>query len=523
MNIVMAAAENGAIEGGKVGGIGDVVRDIPLALADAGHTVQVVCPAYGLFCKRPAATLKDELSVTFAGKSEVVQVFSYTSVHTKVKYWVLEHPIFALGGIGAIYCNDPDNRPFATDAIKFALFSAAVAEAVIQNVFSTVDVLHLHDWHAALIAVLAKYNPRYDALNSSRIVYTIHNLALQGVRPFKDDESSLAGWFPELDYSPIDIADPRADNCINPMRAGINLSDRVHAVSPSYAKEILVPSCVEKGYFGGEGLEQDLQKAALEERLHGILNGCEYPDTKAKTKIRAKTKGSRAQMIQGFESQLIEWLGNKPVADSALIIALHRLTQFQARPELENAMLVTSVGRLTQQKVSLLKQILPSGKSALQELLTTLGENGLFIVLGSGDSDNQQFLTKTASRNSNFLYLQGFSEQIADALYESGDLFLMPSSFEPCGISQMVAMRAGQPCLVHSIGGLSDTVIDNKNGFSFNGNSMQEQAENMVQRFTEVLKIRKLKKWKTIGQQAAKERFLWSNAAKQYTSLLYKD
>jgi starch synthase len=294
----------------------------------------------------------------------------------------------------------------------------------------------------------------------------------------------------------------------------------VHAVSPSYAKEILVPSSLEKGYFGGEGLEQDLKKAALEGRLHGILNGCEYPDRKAQT----KAKGSRTEMIQGFESQLIEWLGNKPAADSALIIALHRLSQFQAKPEpeLENTMLVTSVGRLTQQKVSLLKQILPSGKSALQELLSTLGDSGLLIVLGSGDSDNQQFLTKTASRNSNFLYLQGFSEQIADALYESGDLFLMPSSFEPCGISQMVAMRAGQPCLVHSIGGLSDTVIDNKNGFSFNGNSMQEQAENMVQRFTEVLKTRKLKKWKTIGQQAAKERFLWSNAAKQYSSLLYK-
>jgi len=153
MNIVMAAAENGAIEGGKVGGIGDVVRDIPLALADAGHTVQVVCPAYGLFCKRPEAILKAELSVAFAGKSEIVQVFSYKSAHTKVKYWVLEHPIFALGGIGAVYCNDPDNRPFATDAIKFALFSAAVAEAVIQNVFAKVDVLHLHDWHAALIAV----------------------------------------------------------------------------------------------------------------------------------------------------------------------------------------------------------------------------------------------------------------------------------------------------------------------------------------------------------------------------------
>lgn len=516
MNIVMVAAENGAIVGGKVGGIGDVVRDIPLALADAGHTVQVVCPSYGLFSRNPDAKFKTELSVTFAGKQEVVQVFTYKSKRKKVKYWVLEHPVFSLGGIGAIYSNDPDDRPFATDATKFALFCAAVAEAVIQKVYAKVDVLHLHDWHAALVAVLAKYNPRYELLNSSRIVFTIHNIALQGVRPFKDDPSSLESWFSELNYNPSGLADPRASNCINPMRAGINLSDRVHAVSPTYAKEILVSSRAEQNYFGGEGLEQDLQRADSEKRLHGILNGCEYSES-----MDAK-KRPLLEMLPGFESQIIEWLGNKSVADSAHIIALHRIAELKKKPKTQNMILLTSVGRITNQKVSLLRQNLPSGHSALQELLITLGEGGLFILLGSGDAEYEQFLSKLAATNSNFLYLQGYSENIASELYASGDLFLMPSSFEPCGISQMLAMRAGQPCLVHGIGGLRDTVIDNKNGFNFSGNSTQEQAENMVQRFTEVLKTKKQKKWLTICRQAAKERFLWSTVAEQYSILLYE-
>ena len=516
MNIVMVAAENGAIEGGKVGGIGDVVRDIPIALAETGHTVHVVCPAYGLFSQRPAATLKTGLSVGFAGTQETVQVFSYTSPHKNVKFWVLDHPIFAAGGAGAVYCNDPDNRPFATDASKFALFCAAVAEATLKDVFASVDVLHLHDWHAAMVAILAKYDPHYKSLNSSRFVYTIHNLALQGVRPFDGDSSSLEAWFPKLNYDQNDIADPRATNCINPMRAGINLSDRVHAVSPTYAREILVPSSIEQGYFGGEGLENDLQAAAAENRLHGILNGCEYPPK------QAASKRCLAEVLLGFENQVIEWIGKKSVADSAHVIALHRIAQQQIKPLPEDALLVTSVGRITDQKMSLLRQTLASGKSALQELLDVLGNNGSLILLGSGDSHYEQFLSWIASRNSNLLYLQGYSEDIAEKLYQRGDLFLMPSSFEPCGISQMVAMRAGQPCLVHSIGGLRDTVIDNKNGFSFSGNSMQEQAQNMVQRFAEVLKIKKQKKWQTICKQAAKERFLWSSAAEQYTSLLYK-
>lgn len=515
MNIVMVAAENGAIEGGKVGGIGDVVRDIPLALAAAGNTVHVVTPGYNLFSKRPGAKLITEVSVSFAGQQEQVQIYTLPAPQKGVKLWVFEHSLFAAGGAGAVYCNDPDNRPFATDAMKFALFCVAVSEACINDVFKKVDVLHLHDWHAAMVAVLAAYDPRYKALNSSRLVYTIHNLSLQGVRPFEGDSSSLKNWFPALKFDPKQIADPRAKDCINPMRAGINLSDRVHAVSPTYATEIVVPSKPEQGYYGGEGLELDLQRAESEERLHGILNGCEYP------KVDAVTERSMKDVLADFEEQVVSWLGLNETVDSAHLIALRRLATLQTARSAKSKILVTSVGRITDQKVSLLKQTLTSGESAIQGLLNSLGSSGLLVLLGSGDREFEQFLTKVASTNSNFLFLKGYSEAVSNELYERGDLFLMPSSFEPCGISQMLAMRAGQPCLVHDIGGLSDTVIDNKNGFTFTGNTVQNQADNMVSRFSQVLKIRNQKKWQAIAQRAARERFEWSSVTKQYAALLY--
>lgn len=130
MKILMAAAENDAIPGGKVGGIGDVVRDIPLALAAAGHQVDVVIPAYGAFSRVPGAERAGVLRVMFLGRPETVEIFEVPAkTHSdQVTLWALEHPLFAVGGAGQIYCDDAGERPFATDASKFALFSVAVAQ-----------------------------------------------------------------------------------------------------------------------------------------------------------------------------------------------------------------------------------------------------------------------------------------------------------------------------------------------------------------------------------------------------------
>ena len=116
----------------------------------------------------------------------------------------------------------------------------------------------------------------------------------------------------------------------------------------------------------------------------------------------------------------------------------------------------------------------------LRKLDGYYGEDNVFILLGSGDAGLEQFLTEVASRYKNFIFLKGYAETLSEHLYNSGDLFLMPSSFEPCGISQMLSMRAGQPCLAHSVGGLSDTIVNNENGFTFNGKTPNEQAENML-------------------------------------------
>lgn len=522
MNILMIAAENGALPGGKVGGLGDVLRDVAVALTARGHRVDVVTPGYQAFSRLPGATRVTAVETAFRGHYETVDLFALPSPAPGPAMWVLEHPGFAPAGAGRIYCDDPPGQPFATDASKFALFCAAAAEAVSRSLFTDeagaaveYDVFHLHDWHAALFAVLAKYDTRHGALGQKRLVYTIHNLALQGIRPLDGDASSLAAWFPVLVVDREGIIDPRYPDCFNPTRAAINLCDRVHAVSPTYTGEIQRPSDPEHGFVGGEGLEADLQLAAREQRLVGILNGCEYS-------AEPIARPAFGALMDEARLALARWIGAQPLLHSVDYLAAERIRAWQA--EDVPALLVTSLGRITAQKVSLLQQPLADGRSALEHVLDTLGPDGKLLVLGSGDSELEGFLTRVAAIAPNLLFLRGYSEALAQAVYAGGDLFLMPSSFEPCGISQMLAMRAGQPCLVHGVGGLLDTVSDNQNGFVFGGATPLLQAEALVARLQEAMEIRnnRPKQWQAVADAAAAARFRWATVAEQYEVRLYR-
>lgn len=526
MKILMVAAENDALPGAKVGGIADVVRDIPPALAAAGQHLDVVIPGYQAFSLLPGAHHIGPVYVNFAGRMETVELYQVAAKPSLqpqpgVTQWVMEHPLFAAGGVGKIYCDDPAGRPFATDASKFALFSAAVGTAMLNNCFGDIDVLHLHDWHAATLAVLRAFDPQYQQLKNIHTVYTIHNLALQGIRPLADDHSSLLSWFPNLMFNHQPLSDPRFNNCFNPMRAGINLSDKVHAVSPAYASEILLPSNPAQGYFGGEGLQQDLQHAANDGRLQGILNGCEYPESSVEPL-------ALNELFLLCENELLKWIGQKPEVQSAHMIAIRRLAQMNAKyrnaDENERPFITTSVGRITDQKVRLFEQVMPNGQTALEQLLASLGDHGVFILLGSGDAQLEQYLTQVAAKSANFIFLKGYSEALSENLYRSGDLFLMPSSFEPCGISQMLSMRAGQPCLVHSVGGLKDTVTNHENGFAFTGDTPENQASNMISCFEAAIETKQndSEKWAKIAANAAASRFLWSSVAEDYIHKLYQ-
>lgn len=155
-NILMVAAENDALPNAKVGGIGDVVRDIPLALSQQDCQVQVVLPDYGHFSTLPSTQKVAAYRVFFGGKWEEVHLFRVKAkqvIHQhieqtggRITYWALGHSYFSPCGDGAVYCNDGSERPFATDASKYAFFCAAVAQVCVQNGFGPLDVIHLHDW-----------------------------------------------------------------------------------------------------------------------------------------------------------------------------------------------------------------------------------------------------------------------------------------------------------------------------------------------------------------------------------------
>lgn len=507
LKLLLVAAENGALPGGKVGGMGDVMRDVPRALAALGHEVSVLVPGYQQFSRLPGATLDTVLDVAFRSGSERVELWSLPAdpAHPGLRCQVLEHPLLAPCGPGRIYCDDGPERPFATDASRFALFCAAVATALRDGVLPWPDRVHLHDWHTALVPVLARFEPGFAALDELNFVYTIHNLALQGIRPLRDDESALEAWFPRLRYDYAFVGDPRYPDCFNPMRAGIRLCRKVHAVSPTYAREIQ--------NHAGEGLAEDLRQANAEGRLQGILNGCEYPQSDS-------GPVEFGALLATIGAELERWQQG-PHADSAEQAA-GKLDRWRRRKR--PATLVTSVGRLTDQKVRLLRLSCADGRSVLEHLLDRLGGRGLFLMLGSGDPGLEAFFAAVSTRVDNFVFLRGFSEPLSEQLYAGGDLFLMPSSFEPCGISQMLAMRAGQPCLVHAVGGLADTVRDGVNGFAFSGIDDADQARHLIQRFDEVLTLRAVDPvtWSLVCGEAAAARFGWAEVARAYEERLYQ-
>jgi starch synthase len=530
MNIVMVASENDALQDAKVGGIGDVVRDVPPVLASMGCLVSTVIPSYGYLHEVRGAEAVKSLGFSFAGEPTEASLYKVpakpTRAHPGVTHYVVHHPDLVSRnehGKPEIYHADPESRPFATDATRFALFCAAVAEATTQGGFAAPDrllpdCLHLHDWHAGLLLLLREYHEDYRDLKGVRTVYTIHNLALQGVRPIgsdKDDVSALERWYPGLPYKPDMIQDLRWPDCENPTEVGIRLADAVHVVSPTYASEIVKPSDPPR-FIGGEGLESFLRDAQTDGRLFGILNGCDYPPDRRATKLEfpALVDTLRAYVLRQPWKGKAETLS--PVYDK-----LTRLAHLPERPQV----VLTSVSRVADQKMYLLIEAgrTAQTKSALERILDGLGGRGIYIMLGTGNREYEQFLVEVAARYENFVFLQGFSNDCANALYAAGDLFLMPSSFEPCGISQMLAMRDGQPCVAHAVGGLQDTIKDGENGFLFKGDTAEEQADAFVSRCLDAIDLMFTRPdyWKQVCTSASEARFLWEDSARQYKAYLY--
>ncbi|MDT0540509.1 MULTISPECIES: glycogen synthase [Croceitalea] len=508
-NFLFAAAENDAIAYCKAGGMGDVVRDVPRQIAEKGDVTHIVVPSYGRLHQKGilVTTLNFELrGLTYTAELyEVVPKKTIKNIH----HYVIHHPEIEAGGIAHIYHDDPE-EPFFTDAIKYFIFCTAVAEAVKRNAFGELDVIHLHDWHSSLLLFLREYDLAYENLKKIRFIYSIHNLAIQGIRPFEDNYSSLDNWFPHIRYDRESLQDYRYTDCINLMAVGIRFADAVHTVSPSYKKDVMLPSSPPE-FIGGEGLELDLQLANKEKRLFGILNGCNYKN------INVEVKG---QIYRNTVKALFRWLqeeSKKYKADFLAHTGEKTMNYVGNRPKF----IVSSVARLTEQKFYFFKR----SPEAFVAILNKLEKvDGIFMLLGTGAPEYEELFRNMSYKHKNFIFTNGQSESLIDSMYLESDLYFMPSLFEPCGISQMLSMRNGNPCLVHHTGGLIDTVKHMKTGFGFDGKTYDEKIANMLTSFDVALDIFVNDKptWNKIQSNAKKARFTWEKSVKKYYDLLYK-
>ncbi|NMP15075.1 glycogen/starch synthase [Thalassotalea sp. Y01] len=516
MKVLMVASENDALKNGKVGGIGDVIRDIPKFLSEQDVEVDVITPGYQYHAMANPSRLVTSIDVPFRNGFEKVELYYLEQQSSaKIGQYVLESKLFCQGSPGQIYVDDGADNPFYSDANKFALFCASVCELLIGEWKDRFQVLHLHDWHSAFIPILSRYAPRYQSIATIRSVYSIHNLGIQGIRPLTETESSLQAWFPTLQYDKSLLVDPRYDNCINPTRAAINLADMVHVVSPTYRLEVMKASAPEHGFIGGEGLEQDLQKADQQGRFIGILNGCDYS-------VESPVMLSNKELLALICRQIRGLHGSDNFIKASHFVAEQRC-QSWAEQAFSGPMLI-SVGRLTEQKVRLIFETSERGY-VLDDIMHQLAHyKGRMIILGSGDKSLERKITQIMQRHENLLFINGFCAGLAEQLYVNGDIFFMPSSFEPCGISQMLAMRAAMPVIAHQIGGLNDTISHMHTGFLFSGDSINAQVCDLMDKIELAVEMYQQDKaaFAKMCVNAKAERFLWQTCITAYIEQLYR-
>lgn len=507
-NFLFVAAENDALEDCKAGGMADVVRDVPRHIAAHGDEVHVVVPSYsrlhvdGEFIQDIGFDLHNSYYVAQLYKVKPKKEFDH------ITHYVIHHPDIQAGGIAHIYHHDVE-QPYYTDTIKFFIFCTAVAQAVVDNAFGRIDIAHLHDWHTSTLLFLKTFHPSFTALKDIRFVYTIHNLSIQGIRPFENNYASLTYWFPNIPFDWDGLRDPRYSDCINLMAWGIRFADAVHTVSPSYKEDILLPSQPPE-FIGGEGLEGDLNNANAEGRLFGILNGVNYKNFREAKRNRLYPNTIRA---------IFKWLQQESKKYKSDFLA-HTGEKVTALMDKEPVIICSSVARLTDQKFFFFKRN-PDLFAAILEKLRRV--NGVFILLGTGVPEYEEMMRKLSYDHKNLIFINGQSEDVIDSIYLESTFYFMPSLFEPCGISQMLAMRNGTPCLVHRTGGLKDTVQHGKTGFSFGADTYLSTLQDMLVVFDEVLEMYKNDRetWKRICKNAKKARFSWENAVNEYYKDLY--
>ncbi len=476
MQIVFASAECAPFV--KTGGLGDVAGSLPSALVRAGAEVIVMVPKY--------ATIKDECKAQMEHFADF-----YVSLGWRNEYCGLEK----LEHDGVTYMFIDNERYFARDypygffddGERFAFFSKAITESLqhLPEGFEC-DILHCNDWQTALAPVFLRefYQglPLYDRVKT---VFSIHNVAFQG--QFSDTVmEDILG----VAHIPAAATQLRCDACsINYMLGALHYADAITTVSPTYANEIQTPEF-------GEGLDGVLRERSY--ALQGILNGIDVaafnPATDKRIAANYTVDDRSGKAV--CKAKLQEELGLEVRDDRPLMVM---------------------VTRLTRQK----------GMDLVMYALDRILSGGVQVaVLGTGDRDYEDGLRYFQDKYPGTMAARiEFDPALSQRMYAAADMFLMPSKFEPCGLSQIIAMRYGTLPIVRETGGLKDTVIPYNEftgegtGFSFsnfNGDEMGDAVFRAARLFWDNREA-----WNQLVTQAMSQDFSWTRSADKYLDLYF--
>lgn len=406
MKVLYAASE--AVPFCKTGGLADVAGSLPPALAAQGVETAVILPLYRLVKERFA----DRLTFLCYDYVDLAWRHAYCGLFSLKKDGVTWYFLD-----NEQYFGRPELYGCADDGERFGFFSRAVVK-MLDHLDFWPDVIHCNDWQTALIPIYLKDDGvREDRYRSVRTVLTIHNIEYQG----RYDPYCLGGLF-GLDRGWVDDGTLLLDGDLNLLKGAILTADAVNAVSPTYAQELKNP------YFAHR-MEGILTQCGY--KLSGVLNGIDMKlyDPAADPRIAANYTAENISGKAADKAELQKALGLRPEPETPIIAMVSRL--------------------VTHKGLDLIREVMGD----IMELPVQ------FVLLGSGDAAYEDFFRHAAERWPERMAIRlGYDEALSMAIYAGADLFLMPSRSEPCGLSQMIAMRYGTVPIVRETGGLKDTV-----------------------------------------------------------------
>lgn len=482
IKVLMASAEVAPFS--KAGGLGDVVGALPKELLQQNVEVKIITPLYGFIDRVKNRIRKvsgiDEIEIPVGDMNFGIRFLRSTMPDSKVQIFFVEcDELFDREGV---YKDPGTGHGYEDNPVRFILFSKAVIEFLKTKTFAP-DVLHLHDNQTALVAPMLKTVDENRAFANLPVVLSVHNAQYQG--NYHDSLIYHSG----LDYS---LAYPGGPlefyGNFNSLKAGILYSDKVTTVSPTYAKETMRSA---EFAFGLEGVFRHRAKDYL-----GILNGADYSEwnpQKDKFIIKNYTYRSLDKKVEN-KKELLERAGLRDIATDRPVLGF--------------------ISRLVYQKgVDLLISKLPQ----------ILSNDVYVVILGDGD---QLYHDQLRELKSEFMDNLGlfltFSNELAHLLYAGSDMILMPSRFEPCGLSQLYALKYGTIPIVRKTGGLADTIeefdpdANSGWGFRFDGYNGDEFAGTI---WRAISLYHNTKTWQQLMRRAMKQDYSWEKSAAEYKKL----